>query len=359
MTTRLVIAGGFLGAGKTTLLLKAASLLGEQGYRVGIISNDQGEGLVDSQLARSNTIPVSEVSGGCFCCKFPDLLKAFQTLKEHVQPDIILAEPVGSCTDLIATVLNPLSRYYAADLSLAPLSILIDGTRNLTAFPEQVHYLFEKQLAEAQAIVLNKIDLMKVQQGEQELSRLKNSYPQTNIFSVSAQTGEGVAEWLSFLLGQDTYKEREGLQLDYTRYGEAEAALGWLNAQGIIKADKRFSARAWLETLLKTMAEYLSTHKAEIAHLKVHVKTTDDELKASLTSSGDLTWDRQNEAWGEHLDFTVNARVNALPSLLEQAVVYGLERAKPESSSRFYFTHFECFQPAPPKPTHRLTNAAI
>lgn len=358
MTTRLVIVGGFLGAGKTTLLLKAASLLSEQGYRVGIISNDQGEGLVDSQLAKSNHIPISEVAGGCFCCKFPDLLKAFQALKEQVQPDIVLAEPVGSCTDLIATVLNPLSRYYAADLSLVPLSILIDGTRNLATFPQQVHYLVEKQLAEAQAIVLNKIDLMKSQHYKQELNKLKNAYPQTKIFSVSAQTGEGIAEWLRIVLGQDVYEEREGLQLDYERYAEAEAALGWLNAKGLVKADASFSARAWLETLLNAMADYLTMHKADIAHLKVHLKTTEEKLKASLTSSGELTWDMQNEAWGEQLDFTINARVNALPSLLEQAVVHSLEHAKPESSARFYFTHFECFQPAPPKPTHRLANAA-
>ncbi len=358
MTTRLLIVGGFLGAGKTSLLLKAAELLNQQGYRVGIISNDQGEGLVDTQMAQANSIPITEVAGGCFCCKFPDLLKAFQTLKEQVQPDVVLAEPVGSCTDLIATVLNPLSRYYPEEVQLAPLSILIDGTRDIRAFPKQVHYLFEKQLAEAQTIILNKTDLMAPQQYEQELSELENSYPQTRIFSLSAQTGAGVAEWLNFLLGQDDYKEQEGLEIDYERYAEAEAALGWLNAKGMLIGDETFSAQAWLKKLLTMTANYLVEHNAEIAHLKAHIKTSDGDLKASITSPTQLSWDIQSGAIVKQVEFTINARVNALPSLLEQAVIYGLEQAKPQASARFYFTHFECFQPTPPKPTHRLVHAA-
>jgi G3E family GTPase len=48
MTTRLVIVGGFLGAGKTTLLLTAARRLTEQGYRVGLLTNDQGADLVET-----------------------------------------------------------------------------------------------------------------------------------------------------------------------------------------------------------------------------------------------------------------------------------------------------------------------
>ena len=37
--TRLIVVGGFLGAGKTTLLLRAAGMLREQGYRVGMVTS--------------------------------------------------------------------------------------------------------------------------------------------------------------------------------------------------------------------------------------------------------------------------------------------------------------------------------
>ena len=75
MTTRIAIVGGFLGAGKTTLILQAVRKLAEQGYRVGLVTNDQGEDLVDTALAAQATIPVTEVAGGCFCCRFPFLVK--------------------------------------------------------------------------------------------------------------------------------------------------------------------------------------------------------------------------------------------------------------------------------------------
>ena len=56
---RLIIAGGFLGAGKTTLLLTAARRLAERGYRVGLITNDQGDDLVDTALGKGAELPIA------------------------------------------------------------------------------------------------------------------------------------------------------------------------------------------------------------------------------------------------------------------------------------------------------------
>src|SRR5687767_907446 len=106
MKTRLILVGGFLGSGKTTLLLTASKHLMSEGHRVGLIVNDQGHGLVDTALARQATIPVMEVAGGCFCCRFPDLLESITRLQTEISPDVILAEPVGSCTDLVSTVIR-------------------------------------------------------------------------------------------------------------------------------------------------------------------------------------------------------------------------------------------------------------
>src|SRR5256885_871381 len=103
MSTRLIIVGGFLGAGKTTLLLQSARRLTERGYRVGLVTNDQGKDLVDTTLLSQENFPVTEVAGSCFCCAFPDLLQALSQLQDAVQPDVVLAEPVGSCTDLVST----------------------------------------------------------------------------------------------------------------------------------------------------------------------------------------------------------------------------------------------------------------
>lgn len=71
----------------------------------------------------------------------------------------ILAEPVGSCTDLVSTIMNPL-RGKAGDLDVLLLSVLVEPGRlkdfrenNTNAFSEGVYYIMDKQMEEADFIV--------------------------------------------------------------------------------------------------------------------------------------------------------------------------------------------------------------
>ena len=68
--TQLVIIGGFLGAGKTTLLGATTRLLHDKGKKVGLITNDQAQGLVDTHILSADGTMVEEVAGSCFCCNF-------------------------------------------------------------------------------------------------------------------------------------------------------------------------------------------------------------------------------------------------------------------------------------------------
>ena len=107
---RYIMIGGFLGAGKTTAVARLAQELSAQGQRVGLITNDQGSGLVDTAVLRARGFATEEISGGCFCCRFNSLLDAAGKLTISTRPDVFIAEPVGSCTDLVATVTYPLRR---------------------------------------------------------------------------------------------------------------------------------------------------------------------------------------------------------------------------------------------------------
>ncbi len=60
-TARYVMVGGFLGAGKTTSILRFAHWLTARGLRVGLVTNDQGGGLVDTALAGAHGMPVEEI----------------------------------------------------------------------------------------------------------------------------------------------------------------------------------------------------------------------------------------------------------------------------------------------------------
>src|SRR5688572_22360962 len=163
---RYVMIGGFLGAGKTTAMLRFGKFVASNGLRVGLVTNDQSSGLTDTALASASGLPVEEITGGCFCCRFNSLMEAADRLTARTTPDVFIAEPGGSCTDLKATVSYPLRRMYGDGFSVAPFSVMVDPVRALRVlgleegrmFSAKVLYVYEKQLEEADIIVINKID---------------------------------------------------------------------------------------------------------------------------------------------------------------------------------------------------------
>ena len=122
MSTELIIVGGFLGSGKTTSILSIAKYLLNSGKKIGIVTNDQGSDLVDTNFLEKFGLTVLEVTGGCFCCNFDEFIRKIRDLAEDEMPDVILAEPVGSCTDLIATIFKPIEIKYMNDIEIGRAS---------------------------------------------------------------------------------------------------------------------------------------------------------------------------------------------------------------------------------------------
>src|SRR5258708_5265174 len=191
---RYIMIGGFLGAGKTTAMLRMAHHLVASGRTVGLITNDQSSGLVDTAMAKANGLPVAEITGGCFCCRFQSLMDAATTLERENAPDVFLAEPVGSCTDLRASVAYPLRRLYGDRFSVAPLSVLVDPIRTLRilgleggkTFAPKVVYVYRKQLEEADIIVINKSDLISAEQLDRLKQALAEQFPKAEVMAISA-----------------------------------------------------------------------------------------------------------------------------------------------------------------------------
>ena len=146
---RVQIVGGFLGAGKTTLIRALARHVSARGERVAVITNDQGRALVDTSLVSADSHIVREIPGGCFCCRYDELEAALLDIAAG-DTDVVLCEAVGSCTDLIATVLVPLAERGVVDVDVAPLAIVVDPWRVLEIergpVPLDIAYLFRKQI---------------------------------------------------------------------------------------------------------------------------------------------------------------------------------------------------------------------
>jgi hypothetical protein len=307
----IAVIGGFLGAGKTTLILNAARILERRGQRVAMILNDQGDDLVDTHYARCQGVACEQVTGGCFCCRFPDLLQAAGRLLEY-KPDVIFAEAVGSCTDIVATTLRPLLRDHQERFRIAPLTVVLDPGKRFDN--PDLDFLYQHQCAEADVVF---------------------------------ERGHSVEAWLDRLLSGSVRPGAIRLDVDYNRYGEAEAALAWMNARVTVKASPPISAPMLIGPLLDRLEAQI-----RIVHLKLFAESDAGYLKAALTGNGqdpivDGPLDASPSAQHEIL---LNLRALADPEPLQALV----EREFALLPAKLIWRHMRCFRPSQPVPYFRL-----
>src|SRR5688572_15394028 len=273
---RYIMIGGFLGAGKTTVVARLAQHLSAQGRRVGLITNDQGKGLVDTAMLSSRGFEVEEIAGGCFCCRFNSLLEAARRPSASTKPDVFIAEPVGSCTDLVATVTYPLRRIYGEEFTIAPLSVLVDAVRAMRVlglthgpkFSEKVLYIYRKQLEEADIIVINKCDLIKATELRALQNEIRTQFPHAEQHVVSARKGDGLPAWFE-QMARTEQQPRAVMGVDYQIYADGEALLGWLNATVQFKFAQPVDVNALLQDLAEAVHRRLEVEAVEIAHFKM------------------------------------------------------------------------------------------
>lgn len=358
---RFIMIGGFLGAGKTTTIGRLARHFIDRGKRVGVVTNDQAQDLVDTQTLRQQGFSVEEVAGACFCCKFDELLNKVGSLEDNQQPDVILAEPVGSCTDLVATVVQPLKDLYQARFSVAPYAVLFKPSHGLkilrggegSGFSPKAAYIFRKQLEEADAIVINRADELS-SAALAELSRLlAEAYPSTPTLRVSAKTGQGF-ESLTHLLDQDGRFGQNILEIDYDTYAEGEAELGWYNSNVRLQSDRPVRLDEFLVEVVEALKASLYAVHAEPAHLKV-IGLDDGAFGVAnlIDSDGRAELSLPSRIATTEANIIINARVAADPAVLATLV----DRVLKQVGSRHHATTREIatksFRPGRPIPTHR------
>ena len=363
-----IMLGGFLGAGKTTSIIKFANYLRDRGSKVGLITNDQGVGLVDTALGRAHEFPTEEIAGGCFCCRFNSLVDAAAALAldPDKRPSVFLAEPVGSCTDLVATVALPLQQIYGDSYRVGPMSVVVDPVRCLRVlgledgkrFSENVRYIYRKQLEEAEFIVINKIDLLSSDRLRALRDALENEFPTAKIFEVSAREGAGLEAWFEAALAGES-AAAEVMQVDYARYGQGEALLGWLNGTVRFEAPDEVDGNAILRDLAAGIAASLERRGAEVAHLKMTLTPIGDPFEIAainlVRGGADAEQSHRLSEALEDGELLLNLRAEAAPDLLDSAADEALAEVLGRRFALDYrVDHLEHFRPGQPVPTHRV-----
>ena len=364
---RYVMIGGFLGAGKTTAILRFAEWLTAGGHRVGLVTNDQGGGLVDTALAHAHGMRVEEIVGGCFCCRFASLVEAAEALVEESAPDVLVAEPVGSCTDLVATVSLPLEQLHGDRFTVAPVSVVVDPLRAERVLgladarlSEHVGYIYRKQLEEAEIVVVNKCDLVDRPRLDRLRGALGEVAPAAEIFECSAREGTGLEPWFARLLAGSS-RASAIAAIDYDRYALGESLLGWLNAEIRLGADDtEFDGNTLLLAIMTEVRGALARAGHEIAHLKGTLAVEADPYElaaANLVRTADEPL--LSHRLAEPIDIgrlLLNLRAEADPDLLERSVRAAVATAA--AGLPHELLHLEHFRPGRPVPTHRLAARA-
>lgn len=351
------LLGGFLGSGKTTAIRQAVSLLVKEGRSVAVITNDQGNELVDSVFLRSTGTLAGEVTGGCFCCHYRDFTGIIDTLPQ--MPEILFAEAVGSCADLVATVIRPLLRDYPGWVIkftvMADAAFLLALFREQCAFiKEEVRYIYQKQLEEAGMIVVNKADLLSEDEQAWLRNQLEPVYPGKSLVFQNSLNETSVAHWLKALDDALPAVNLTSLDIDYHVYGSGEASMAWLDEELSIKTTDRSAAlvSGWL---MDQLYRRVLDAQLMIGHLKFLLQCGGRQYKISYTHFGS-TSDRSFTYYenGE-TRLLVNARIQGTPAQLEGIVT----RLKKDCIERFDCQverfSFNSFQPGFPQPQYRLS----
>ena len=362
-TTRLILVGGFLGAGKTTLLWEAARRIMESGKRVGLITNDQAPELVDTAILMHNDVKVAEVSGSCFCCNFQGLLNAMQEVRREADADVIIAEPVGSCTDLSATIVQPLKEQLKGELLVSPLSVLLDPAllndilnEKTSGIHPSAAYIFLKQLEESDIILISKTDTLIPAEIDALKDKVKILFPESELMTISSVTGEGVAEWLEQATNRTNAGQRI-VDVDYDVYAEGEAVLGWLNSTIAISGEMT-DWDVFAKDLMKDFSRQFDDMKAYVGHVKMLLESGDNYILGNLTGKGNTLNFRRSAGKGSTARLTLNARVEMSPGTLEQIVHKTLD-SNMKGNLKAKTIAFKCISPGRPNPNFRFDHVVV
>jgi len=170
---------GYLGAGKTTLLNRI--LTEDHGKRYAVIVNEFGEIGIDNDLVVGADEDVFEMNNGCVCCTVRgDLIRVVAGLMKRQRPgkpafDAIIVETTGLADP------GPVAQTFFVDedvkakTQLDSVTALVDAKHVMARLDDSKEA--REQVAFADRIILNKVDLVSEEELVEVEARLRRLNP--------------------------------------------------------------------------------------------------------------------------------------------------------------------------------------
>lgn len=337
------LLSGFLGSGKTTAIEQACLLLQKQNTPVAVITNDQGNRLVDGNRFLHLGIPSGEVAGGCFCCNYNTLEENISALTSSSRPAMVFAEAVGSCTDLIATVLKPLLDQHPEwqpTLSVFADAQLLAGSLH----DPTIRYIYQKQLEEAQVLLITRSEAFP----ENWKKEIQARFPGKIILFHNSFQEADIQRWLDTVDSLPPRPALPSLDIDYDIYAEGEARLAWLDHDLSILCRGPIAQQA-AHHLMIGIYNRIKEGDHPIGHLKFLL---DEKEKISFTASDapPLPPITANHS----ATLLINARVQTDRLTLMKIVADAITEMTTLFQCDIRTLSYNCFQPGYPKPQHRM-----
>jgi G3E family GTPase len=181
------ILTGFLGAGKTTLLNRI--LKEDHGQKIAVIENEFGETGVDGDILERSEEQIVEMNNGCICCTVRgDLIRILGELKDKREAGTLKFDRVVIETTGMADP-GPVAQTFFTDEDIGNYYLLDSILTVVDAkhAPKQLDEFHEaqEQVGFADRILLSKTDLIKEDEAESLIKRLKRMNPRAPIKKVN------------------------------------------------------------------------------------------------------------------------------------------------------------------------------
>jgi len=355
--TRFLVLGGYLGAGKTTLAVNLARTLREKNDKsVAMITNDQGDVLVDTEFTKDAGFDVREILGGCFCSNFDEFVSSARTLVSIGKPDVIIAEPIGTSTNLMGSVVAPLRTMYPNEFDVAPFTVVIDciraaeilsGSKEKNA--ESVDLIPAHQIKEAEVVILSKADMVRAEAIAGIRDELKKILPDVEIIETSSsdlRNIDGITEMILSDRTSTKIAERD----DNKGFNFEKAKLGWYSGTFALTPLGKVDMYSVSSDIMKGVAKEYGPKS--IVHVKVIISSPEAAAKMSLVRESiqvdGIYGSRFISGEGK---LVLNARVISPPKRLEDTM-RGIIDSLSSYPVKIEKVSESCFSPRPESPSH-------